>query len=87
MFKELEYGVVLFSLGILMYSGIQIFLLVKQSVKNWAIFNYLKISVNILLLISVVLLTVFQLNEWYYPFVLALVFDFFANILKRIQNT
>ncbi len=70
-----------------MYSGIQIFLLLQQSVKTWTIFNYLKISVNILLLISILLLVVFQLNEWYYPFVLALVFDFFANILKRIQKT
>jgi len=87
LFKNLEYGTLPFSVGVVMYTGVQIFLLLQHSVKEWALFNYLKFSVNILFLISVILLTVFDLEQWYYPFILGLLVDFFSNILKRTQRT
>lgn len=86
LFKHYSYGEVLFSSGILCYSGVQIYLLSFKTLSDWKIFEFLKLIVNVLFLISIVLLLILDIKEWYYPFILGLLIDFFANILKRIKN-
>ncbi|NOU60524.1 hypothetical protein [Marinifilum caeruleilacunae] len=86
LFKQLSYGDILFSIGIICYSGVQIFLLFYKAISDWKIFEYLKMVVNVLFLLSIILLMILNLQEWYYPFILGLLIDFFTNILKRIKS-
>ena len=86
LFKHYSYGDLLFSIGILCYSGVQIYLLTFKTLSEWKIFEYLKLTVNVLFLISIALLLILGIKEWYYPFILGLLIDFFANILKRIRS-
>lgn len=85
--KQLPYGDVIFAVGIVLYSGVQVRLLFFKSIKEWLIFEYLKLAVNVLFLISVFLLIVLQIKLWHYPFVLGILVDFFANILRRIKKS
>lgn len=87
LFKQLNYGDIIFGVGIVLYSGVQIRLLFYKNMKEWMTFEYLKLIVNFLFLVSVVLLFVLQLQLWYYPFVLGILVDFFANIMRRIKKT
>ncbi|PKQ65687.1 hypothetical protein BZG02_01390 [Labilibaculum filiforme] len=84
--KQLSYGEVIFAVGILLYSGVQIRLLFTKSRKDWWILEYLKLSVNLLFLLSIFLLIVFDIKWWYYPFVLGSLVDFFANLFRRIKR-
>ncbi|MDQ2177464.1 hypothetical protein [Marinifilum sp. D714] len=86
LFKNLSYGDWMFSAGILCYSGVQVFLLFFKELSEWKLFEYLKLTVNVLFLISIILLLILNLQEWYYPFILGLLIDFFSNILKRINR-
>ncbi|WP_282015106.1 hypothetical protein [Marinifilum flexuosum] len=86
LFKNFSYGDLLFSFGILCYSGVQVFLLFFKSLADWKLFEYLKLTVNVLFLIAIILLLILDLQEWYYPFILGLLIDFFSNILKRINR-
>jgi hypothetical protein len=86
LFKNLSYGDWMFSAGILCYSGVQVVLLFFKVLSEWKLFEYLKLSVNVLFLISIILLLILNLQEWYYPFILGLLIDFFSNILKRISR-
>ncbi|MBN2595931.1 hypothetical protein [Labilibaculum sp.] len=85
--NHLSYGEILFAIGVLLYSGVQIRFLFYKSIADWWTFDYLKLSVNFLFLISIFLLFVIDFKLWYYPFVLGLLVDFFANILRRIKRT
>lgn len=87
LFKNLEYGVFLFSAGMVMYSAVQLKLLFHYKLVDWTIFEYLKATVNLVFLLAVILLVAFGLKQWYYPFILGLLLDFFANILKRISKS
>lgn len=82
----MSYGNELFAIGILLYSWVQIKFLCYKSIKDWGIFDYLKLLVNVLFLISIFLLMVLGLKYWYYLFVLGMLADFFANILRRINR-
>jgi hypothetical protein len=84
--NHLSYGEVLFAVGILLHSWVQIKFLLYKSMKEWWTFDYLKLSVNLLFLISIFLLLVLEMKLWYYPFVLGILIDFFANILRRIKR-
>ncbi|PCH71577.1 MAG: hypothetical protein COC06_01185 [Bacteroidales bacterium] len=84
--KHLSYGEVFFAIGILLYSWVQIKFLLYKSIRDWRTFDYLKLSVNVFFLISIFLLLVYDLKFWYYPFVLGILIDFFANILRRIKR-
>lgn len=81
------YGNSLFAAGVILYSTVQLILLFQQSTKNWALFEYLKFGVNFLFLISVGLLLFGNFAFWYYPFIVGLLMDFFANIFRRIQKS
>lgn len=84
--NHLSYGEILFALGVILYTGVQIKFLFYKSFKEWWIFDFLKLSVNLLFLISVFLLAILDLKFWYYPFILGALIDFFANILRRIKR-
>jgi hypothetical protein len=86
LFKQLPYGEILFSTGIILYAVVQIFMLFYKEFADWKIFEYLKLSVNILFLASVALLLLFDTTSWYYPFILGLLLDFFANIFRRMKR-
>ena len=83
----MTYGEVIFGLGVLLYSGVQIKFCFYKSILEWWIFDYLKLAVSILFLISIFLLFVFEIKQWYYLFVFGILIDFFANILRRIKRT
>ena len=84
--KQLPFGDVIFAIGIVIYSGVQIRLLFFKSIQDWLIFEYLKLAVNVLFLISIFLLIVLKIELWHYPFVLGILVDFFANIMRRIKK-
>lgn len=86
LFKEQTYGTLLFSVGVLLYAGVQLLLLFQQLKNSWYLFQYLKFSVNILLLISVAILVFTNYPYWYYPLIGAMFLDFFANIFRRMQK-
>jgi hypothetical protein len=85
--SNLSYAKELFSVGILLYSCVQIKFLFYKSFQEWQIFDYLKLAVNLLFLISIFLLLALEVKLWYYPFVLGMLFDFFANIIRRSKRT
>ena len=85
--KQLPFGDVIFAIGMVLYSGVQIKLLFYKNVKEWTTFEYLKLAVNVLFLLSVFLLIVLKIELWHYPFVLGILVDFFANILRRIKKS
>lgn len=84
--NQLSYGDVLFAAGVILYTGVQIKFLFYKSIKEWWTFDYLKLAVNLLFLISIFFLLVFEMKFWYYPFLLGALIDFFANILRRIKR-
>ena len=86
LFKQFPFGDLIFAIGIVLYSGVQIKLLFYKQIKNWTTFEYLKLAVNLLFLASVFLLLVLKIELWHYPFVLGILVDFFANILRRIKK-
>lgn len=86
LFKHLSYGEYLFAGGVVLYAFVQLVLLFKQSIANWGTFEYLKCAVNLLFVLSVVFLLAGKVTFWYYPFILGLLLDFFANIFRKIQN-
>lgn len=87
LYNQLSFGNIIISVGLLTYAFVQLFLLIKQGVSNWSLFEYIKTSVNILFISSVILLMGFESKAWFYPLVLGMLLDFFANIFRRVNRS
>ena len=87
LYNHLSFGNIIISVGLLTYAFVQLFLLIKQGVRNWGLFEYTKTTVNILFVVSVVLLMVLKLKVWFYPLVLGMLLDFLANIFRRVNRS
>jgi len=86
LFNQLLYGNFIISAGLLLYASVQLYLLIKQGLRNWNLFEYTKVSVNVLFICSVVLLLGFESKSWFYPLILGMLLDFFANIFRRMRK-
>lgn len=87
LYNHLSFGNIIISAGLLTYATVQLYLLIKQGIRNWGLFEYTKASVNVLFLISVSLLMGFESKAWFYPLVLGMLLDFFANIFRRVNRS
>ncbi|RXQ96693.1 hypothetical protein EO244_03430 [Ancylomarina salipaludis] len=87
LYNHLSYGNIILSVGLLTYAFVQLFLLIKQGISTWALFEYTKTTVNVLFISSVVLLMGFESKVWYYPLILGMLLDFFANIFRRVNRS
>ncbi|MRT91458.1 hypothetical protein [Ancylomarina sp. 16SWW S1-10-2] len=87
LYNHLIFGNIIISIGLLTYAFVQLFLLIKQGLSNWHLFEYTKTTVNILFIVSVVLLIGFELKAWFYPLVLGMLLDFLANIFRRVNRS
>lgn len=87
LYNQLSFGNIIISVGLLSYALVQLYLLIKQGIGNWCLFEYTKTTVNVLFVASVVLLMGFELNAWFYPLVLGMLLDFFANIFRRVNRS
>jgi len=87
LYNQLSFGNIIISVGLLSYALVQLYLLIKQGIGNWGLFEYTKTTVNVLFVASVVLLMGFELNAWFYPLVLGMLLDFFANIFRRVNRS
>ena len=87
MYNQLTYGNIIISLGLLTYAIVQLYLLFKQGLSNWTVFEYTKTTVNILFVASVLLLMGFESKVWFYPLILGMLVDFFANIFRRVNRS
>ncbi len=87
LYNQQSYGEIIISVGLLTYAIVQLYLLIQQGVGNWGLFEYIKTSVNVLFICSVVLLMGFESKAWFYPLVLGMVLDFFANIFRRVNRS
>jgi len=86
LYKELSFGEILFSAGVVLYTFVQLILLFQQPLKLWRVFEYMKAGVNLMFLLSIAILMVGESPYWYYPFLIGLLMDFFANIFRKIQK-
>lgn len=84
--QHLFYGAWIFSAGVGLYSFVQIRLLFVRPARVWGVFEFLKLGVNILFILSVVLLLGWKLPLWYLPFILGLLLDFISNIIAKIRK-
>lgn len=87
LFNHLLYGNIIISVGLLTYASVQLYLLLKQSLNTWGLFEYTKGTVNLLFICSVILLMGFESKAWFYPLVLGMLLDFFANIFRRVNRS
>jgi hypothetical protein len=87
LYNQLSFGDIIISVGLLIYAIVQLYLLIKQGIGNWAVFEYTKTSVNILFISSVILLMGFESKAWFYPLILGMLLDFFANIFRRVNRS
>ncbi len=87
LYNQLSFGNITISIGLLTYAIVQLYLLIQQGVGNWSLFEYTKTTVNILFICSVILLMGLESKAWFYPLVLGMVLDFFANILRRVNRS
>jgi len=87
LYNQLSYGNIIISVGLLTYALVQLYLLIKQGFRSWKLFEYTKVSVNVLFICSVILLLGFELKTWFYPLVLGMLLDFFANIFRRMSRS
>ncbi|MDE5420761.1 hypothetical protein L3073_00920 [Ancylomarina sp. DW003] len=87
LYNQLSFGNIIISVGLLTYASVQLYLLIQQGIGNWALFEYTKTTVNILFITSVILLMGFESKVWFYPLVLGMLLDFFANIFRRVNRS
>lgn len=87
LYNHLSYGNIILSVGLLTYAFVQLFLLIKQGFKTWGLFEYSKTMVNVLFISSVILLMGLESKVWYYPLILGMLLDFFANIFRRVNRS
>jgi len=86
LFKHLSYGEIFLSVGVVLYTFVQLILLFQKCLGLWSIFEYLKFGVNLMFLLAISLLLAGESRYWYYPFIIGLLMDFFANIFRKIQK-
>ena len=87
LYNQLSFGNLIISVGLLTYASVQLYLLINQGVRNWGLFEYTKTAVNVLFICSVILLMGFESKAWFYPLVLGMLLDFFANIFRRVNRS
>ncbi len=87
LYNQLNFGDIIISVGLLTYATVQLYLLIKQGVGNWGTFEYIKTTVNVLFICSVIMLMGFESKAWFYPLVLGMLLDFFANIFRRVNRS
>ncbi len=87
LYNQQDFGEIIISIGLVLYAIIQLYLLMKQGVRNWSLFEYTKTFVNVLFIFSVILLIGYESKVWFYPLVIGLLLDFFANIFKRMKRS
>ena len=87
LYNQLNHGDIIISVGLLTYAIVQLYLLIKQGIGNWTLFEYTKTGVNVLFISSVILLMGFESKIWFYPLVLGMLLDFFANIFRRVNRS
>ncbi|MGZ2370182.1 hypothetical protein ACXR6G_10380 [Ancylomarina sp. YFZ004] len=87
LYNQFSYGNIIISVGLLTYACIQLYLLIKQDIRNWGLFEYTKTTVNVLFICSVILLMGLESKAWFYPLILGMLLDFFANIFRRVNRS
>lgn len=87
LYNQLNFGNIIISVGLITYASIQLYLLIQQGISSWGLFEYTKTTVNLLFITSVILLMVFENKAWFYPLVLGMLLDFFANIFRRVNRS
>ncbi|MCZ4693094.1 hypothetical protein DWB61_07445 [Ancylomarina euxinus] len=87
LYNHLSYGNIIISVGLLTYAIVQLYLLIKQGISNWGLFEYTKTTVNVLFICSVILLMGLESKGWFYPLILGMLLDFFANIFRRVNRS